>query len=155
MLFKILCWWCFVDLFQGPTQEVSMVLCEIPPHQQGFTLDSVQSHSYHFTTQETSILNTAINSLVFTYFKLGALGCWPRPFSFLGFSFSSLKWGVVPLSSNTTCGLLSSPLLLPGFEDSLAGSHTLHVNIYKYMCANMVSKKGSLPPSKWQWCLFF
>ena len=65
--------------FQGVTQEVSMVLCEILPHQPGLTLDNVQSHSYHFTTQETSILNTTINSLVFTYFKHGALGCWPRP----------------------------------------------------------------------------
>lgn len=78
-----------------------MVLCEIPPQQPGLTLGmgSVQSHSYHFITQETSILNTTINSLVFTYFKHGALGCWLRLFpswdlaSLLyseGFSFSSV-----------------------------------------------------------------
>lgn len=38
--------------FPGSHPKVSMVLCEIQPHQPGLTLDNVQSHSYHhFTTQ--------------------------------------------------------------------------------------------------------
>lgn len=115
-----------------------MVLCEILLHQQGLTLDSVLSYSYHFTTQETSIFNTTINSLVFTYFKLGALGLWPILFPSWDLASHLYSEGAVPSRSNITCWLwqLSIPalpalLLTPG-----RASHWAYKYKQIYVCEN-------------------
>lgn len=77
----------------GATQEGSVVLCKIPPHQQGLTLNSGQSHSYHFALQETTLLIHLFS------LQLGALGLKPILFPSWDLVLHLCSEGFVPLSS--------------------------------------------------------